>query len=184
MHKKIGLAGKSTSGKDAIADYIEQFYGYRKIAIGDPIRKELQTFLTEIFKETLNANHSFDVVIKAFESAVWDKPTTAEIRILLQWFGGLKRESDPNYWINKFKEELYTENFLIISDVRLPIEFDAIHEASGEIWLIDRPGLGNVGIPGHDTEIGLQDAKFDRIIMNDGTLQQLWAKIDFIFLNC
>jgi hypothetical protein len=179
--KKIGLAGKSGSGKDVVADFICVQFGYSKIAVADAIREEVQEFL----KESLSANllpGSFSLVVDAFVRAVWDKPTAPEIRVLLQWWGTeYRRSEDSNYWIKRLTQRLEQYDKLVISDVRVPDEMDAIRNAGGEIWLVERPGIGSVGIKNHFTETALADSKFDRIIYNDRTLDDLYVKITSLF---
>jgi hypothetical protein len=183
VSKIIGLAGKSGSGKDVVADYIGDNYGYKKIAVADAIRDECSEFLQLALQRMFSvAEPGYDLVISSFQSMIYEKPTPSGIRVLLQWFGTEYRCSqDPNYWVNILKTRMAENEFVVVSDVRLPVEIDAIHEAGGEVWFVERPGVASVGIPGHLTEIGLDGATFDRTILNDKTLKELRFKVDYIF---
>jgi hypothetical protein len=184
--KKIGLAGKSGSGKDVVADYICERYNYKKIAVADAIRDEAADFLKSTIGGTIySLNESFEQVVDAFVEAVWAKPTTPEIRVLLQWWGTeFRRSQDNNYWVKRLAERLDNEDCIVVSDVRTPDEIDAIHQAGGEVWFVERPGVGSVGIANHYTEVALEGATFDRNIMNDQTLEDLRSKVDYIFHEC
>jgi cytidylate kinase len=188
VKKKIGLAGKSGSGKDVVADYICDRYGYKKIAVADGIRDEANAFVQfalgiEAAKQDLPK--SFDVVLESFLQAIWAKPTPPEIRILLQWWGTeYRRSKDSLYWVKRLSERLDNDEQIVVSDVRTPDEIEAIRQAGGEVWFVERPGVGSVGIANHYTEVALEGAVFDRTILNDQTLEVLNQKIDFIFQEC
>ena len=177
----IGLAGKSGSGKDVVADYIGEKYGYQKIAVADAIRDEVADYLYEKFE----AIGMPEAALTQVASMVWEKPTHHSIRVLLQWWGTeYRRSQDSDYWVKILKNRMTGDTCIVVSDVRLPIEMDAIREAGGEVWFVERPGVAPVGIPGHLTEVGLEGAVFDRTITNDKSLTDLKAKVDFIFHEC
>ena len=183
------MAGKSGSGKDVAADHICDRYGYKKVAVADAIRDEVANFLYELIEGTQDTHFQdgphVAPVRDAFTEMVYAKPTSHPIRVLLQWWGvEYRRSQDPDYWVKQLVAKMPEENFVVVSDVRLPIEMDAIHAAGGEVWFVERPGVDPVGIPGHLTEVGLEGATFDRIIKNDTTLDELRAKVDFIFHEC
>lgn len=50
--KKIGLAGKSGSGKNVIADLMCSKHGYRQIAVADPLK-------IEVYDELVNPSEDF-----------------------------------------------------------------------------------------------------------------------------
>jgi hypothetical protein len=186
----IGLSGRSGSGKDEVADHLVRRYGYRKIAIADPIREEASAFLRDALElgawgmfdaTTIPLPGHFSVVIDAFIKAIWDKPTSPEVRVFLQWFGTYRRDQDPLYWIKLLTPRI-TNGLIVISDVRLPLEIDKIREAGGEIWDVYRPGTPSVGIANHDTEKYLDDIVGDKTIDNVSTLEDLFRKIDAFFL--
>lgn len=71
--------------------------------------------------------------------------------------------------------------FVAITDCRFRSEMDAVLAAGGEVWRIRRPETDErkVGIGGHASETemdSIPDHMFQRIIVNDGTLDQLQAK--------
>jgi hypothetical protein len=125
---------------------------------------------------------SFEVVLEAFEKAVYAKPTPPEIRVMLQWWGTeYRRSKDPDYWIKQLSNRLDNDFEIVISDVRLPDEMKTIRAHGGEVWLIERDGISHVGIAGHLTEHALEDVEFDRVIQNNGTLDDLENCIETLF---
>lgn len=185
MVKKIGLAGKSGSGKDLIADYIGERYNYQKIAVADAIREEVNTYIQyTLAREAARQDFppTFSLVLNAFKNAVWDKPTTPEMRVMLQWWGTeFRRSVDPHYWTNRLAERLKNEDSIVISDIRTPEEMVVVREAGGEIWFVERPGIGSVGIERHYTEVALEGATYDRVIVNDSTIDDLKQKVSELF---
>lgn len=119
------------------------------------------------------------------EKIAWINDNRKFLRSLLQYYGTeYRRSQDSDYWVKQLVAKMPEEDFVVVSDVRLPIEMDAIHAADGEVWFVERPGVDPVGIPNHLTEIGLDGATFDRKILNDESLEELRLKIDFIFKEC
>ena len=70
---------------------------------------------------------------------------------------------------------------VVISDVRFPNELRAIRAAGGQVWKIERSGAGLAGTAGqHASETsldGMPDEAFNRIIVNDGSLDDIAAAV-------
>lgn len=68
------------------------------------------------------------------------------------------------------------------SDLRFINEFDAVQKAGGLMVRVYRPMLAELGgVSNHASEEqqkGIPDSDFDVIITNDGTLEELYKKID------
>jgi hypothetical protein len=60
---------------------------------------------------------------------------------------------------------------VVVDDVRFPNEAQLIKSMGGQLWRIERPGLTDA--TGHSSEGGLADWEFDRVIVNDGTVEDL-----------
>lgn len=193
MH--IGLAGKSGSGKDLVADYIcGKLPSYEKIAVADGIREEANEFLSHaLLSASIDRGIvpiSFKVVWEAYTKSIWAKPTSPEMRVLLQWWGTeYRRNQDAQYWTKKLDMRLMQNltneekprNF-VVSDIRTPEEVAVVRANGGEVWFVERPGVESVGITNHYTEIALEGAKFDRKLLNNGTIGDLLLKVDEILV--
>lgn len=174
----IGLIGKMRSGKDTVAAYLAEKYGYTQFAFGD----ELKRYAYEIFGEPVDGK----------------KP-----RELLQWFGQTMRERDPDIWVRKCLEAVecaednvpskYDEDFrAVITDVRQPNEFSALR-SEGYV-LIRVEALEALRVQRaiesgdsfalrdltHDTETALDGYAADFTLQNDAGLPELYAQIDEI----
>lgn len=175
---KIGLAGRSGSGKDLIADFIGDRYQYHKIAIADGIREECTDFLQNALETFAPIPNEFNVVINAFTNAVWDKPTSPEMRVLMQWWGTEYRcAQDSEYWTKLLAKRLDNNDKIVVSDVRTPKEVDVIRRAGGQVWFVERHGVDSIGIAGHFTEVALDGFEFDWSVLNDGTKYNLFNSI-------
>lgn len=191
----IGLLGRLRSGKDEVARYFADNYGYMQFAFGD----ELKRYAHELFGEP----------------APDEKP-----RELYQWFGQTMRERDPDIWVRKCFEAIeldrdsipeylrraheYVTNGevvlsvparpfrAVVSDVRQPNEYDALKSAGYVLIRVEAPDAVRIDraiISGdvfnyadlvHDTETALDGYAADFTVTNDGTLDALHAQIDEI----
>jgi hypothetical protein len=187
VSKVLGLAGPSGSGKDEVADAAARF-GYQKWKVADQIRVEFAEFLEFALRQAAHIEglpDHFEDVVAAYKAAIWNKPTSPEARVGLQWWGtDLRRADDPDYWTRDMAKILSTGEQFVVSDVRIPLERDIIRSIGGEVWWIDRPGLQTVGLVGHATENSLGPEDCDRVLKNDSTLEVLTQKVDFIFRFC
>lgn len=188
--KVIGIAGRAKAGKDVCADYLCREFGYRKVSVAGPIRDEYEEFITAaLWNEAKHRDYpdSFRLVVQAYRTAVWNKPTSPEMRVALQWYGtDYRREQNAEYWNSALLAEISAGDQVVISDVRDPTEVRAIHSVGGEVWFIEgrATSLSPVGIPQHRTETALLSVDCDRIVANTGTIEQLYAKLDFIVRFC
>ena len=85
----------------------------------------------------------------------------------------------PDFWVMiaraKTQRIMADGRSVVIDDVRFPNEAAMIRDLGGELWRIDRPGVSYNG--DHSSEGGLEDITPDRVIVNDGTIDQLLEKI-------
>lgn len=68
---------------------------------------------------------------------------------------------------------------VVVPDARFVNEVEAVKSAGGLVWLVERPGAGLHGAHGeHTSETSLDDwGKFDAVIQNDGTFEDLEKKV-------
>ena len=113
------------------------------------------------------------------------KPTP---RLLLQLIGtNLFREQlHPNTWVNASFAN-YLNNAWIFTDVRFPNELEAIKKHNGITIRINRGLVERTGKmiqePEHISETALDNAKFDYVIENDGTIEKLIEQVKKILIK-
>lgn len=176
MTRIIGLAGHMGSGKDTVAKILSH-HGYRRTAFADALRNELAMV---IIAKQIPRDVPFYIRRTIFTmpaDELWQKPTTVRCRRLLQWWGTEYRRSvNPDYWIDIVRADI-AAGLWTISDVRFPNEAKLVHDLGGEIWRVDRDALFIGGIPNHVSE-RVASLPVDRIIDNNGTLDDLWRVVN------
>lgn len=177
----IGLIGKLRSGKSAAGDYLAFKYGYTQFAFGDELKRDFHRRYPEI-------------------------PRDPKPRAGYQFHGQFMREHyGENVWINacfgnvrdargssRYYGELPQPFRAVISDVRQPNEFSALQSAGYVLIRVSAPDgvrieravnsgdTFNYADLMHGTETALDGHLADFTVVNDGTLAELYAKIDEI----
>ncbi len=160
----IGLSGYARSGKDTVADFLVQSYGFERISFADPIRKILYD---------LNPSIDGEKLATMVDTYGWDiAKSKAEVREFLQVLGYSARQKiHPDVWVMAAFSTMSADKNYVIADVRFINEADKIKAFNGEIWRIERPGISAVN--DHISEHELNGYSFDWAIDNDGTVEQL-----------
>lgn len=178
----IGILGYKFSGKDTTADYLVKKYDFTKISFAQPL-KDICKILFNFDDEQLYGNK------KEVLDPRWGiSPRTAFQYIGTDMFRNKIKEIMPNvennFWVNlaidNYKNIIKNcpTNSVVIADVRFQNEIDAVKNNGGIIIKIVRPTLQNNDQ--HASE-NIGDLEGDFEILNDGTLENLYSKIDGIF---
>lgn len=173
----IGLIGKLRSGKDTVATYLAEKYGYTQFAFGDALKDDFHRRYPEI-------------------------PRDPKPRVGYQFHGQFMREQvGENVWIDACLESVFYEQEdarcsgatprpAVISDVRQLNEAEAlstrgyvlIHVEAPEALRIqravesgDRFALRDLT---HGTETALDGYVADFTVVNDAGLPELYEQID------
>lgn len=177
----LGLSGYARSGKDTIADYLVENYGFTRMAFADPMREALYRLNPRI-----NVGEMIGVSLKdAVDNLTWEglKSISPDIRGLLQRMGTeVGREMfGEDIWVNYALEKADSADRVVFADVRFVNEADAIHKHGGSLWRIERPG--NVAVNDHVSERALDEYKFDLYLNNYGTKELLFMGVDSLIGN-
>ena len=165
----IGLSGYAQSGKDEVAKILVSEYGFTRVAFADPIR-ELLYEMNPNFRDTL--------LQQAVDNHGWDEVKKDQsVRRMLQNLGvGARKTFGENFWVQQALRRVHFEENWVITDVRFKNEANAIKKYdNAELWRVKRPGVE--AINGHISEHDLDDYKFDQILKNEGTLEDLTAMV-------
>lgn len=175
----IGIHGKAGSGKDTIADYLVQHYGFRKDSLAAPLKRCVQ----DIFGISDAVMNDRELREKALPS--WPEWTT---RRLLQFVGTelFRTHIDPDIWVKGLCRrllEMEPSVDWVVPDVRFINEDRVLRQVFGKSYrLINVSRTGYVGapsgIPGHASEY--ETPTPDIRIANDGSLGDLYSKVDSI----
>lgn len=183
--KLIGVLGRKRSGKDTISDYMCKTYNFQKMSLAQPL-KDCCKILFNFSDEQLYGD------MKETIDPMWHTSP----RKALQYLGTSVFRNDinkllpginDNFWINSVIAKYLklcqsadnSDNVkVIISDVRFQNEIDEIHKKNGIIIKISRPSLEN--IDDHESEKNIDIMDGDYNIINDGSLEELYTKVDSI----
>lgn len=206
----VGIGHKARQGKDTAAEFLKGKYGFIIIHFADALYEECEN-CNILYNESDNIFYikSYDEDYYSFKNPPdyiidWIKsngdkesglPFNAEWiykgmedknGTLLQFWGTEFRRKtvDWNYWVNKVKDvtDKEPDRDYVIPDTRFKNEAQFIKGSGGEIWKIIRPDYNQIDRdPSHKSEVDLDDWEFDEVIINDGTIEELYEKIDRVY---
>jgi dephospho-CoA kinase len=166
---KIALTGRIRAGKDTVAEYLQESYGFNRYAFGNGIR---------------------DICKRAFPYLLeHGKP-----RALYQGVGQALREFDQDVWVKYLdrviEDECWPEDHIIITDLRQPNEYKHLREKGFFIVRVSssfKTRFTRAYLQGdtfsvqdfnHETEAYVDRFQVDYILSNDKTVDDLYREID------
>ena len=179
----LGITGLKGSGKDTAAAHLEARYGWSRCAFADKL-KTIATDLWDLSREQVHGS------IEAKETH--DERWGTTPRQLLQVLGTeVARQGHPETWIRYLLRRLASDRISAewgvepvrgwaTSDCRFPNEADAIRKHGGRILRVVRPGFDTGVANGHASEFSILAIKADYVVVNEGTLSDLYAAVDVI----
>jgi hypothetical protein len=179
---RIALSGRAGAGKNTVADIITRLTGAAQYSFAEALRKEVaavtlgeQPIPADLIRRSLSSKTLARLVLNLWHCQrrkmdPWAKPTHPSMRTVLQlWGTDYRRAEDPDYWVRMMK---VTGDKAVITDRRFENE--------------SLPGFTNVYVwrsefeaerPKHVSERLIKPASCHAIISNDGTLDELEAKV-------
>ena len=185
----IGIVGLIGSGKDTVAQRLVEKHGY----VRDSFAKSLKDAVSSMFNwdremlegDTTSSRHWREQPDK-FWSERFGKPVTP--RWVLQHFGTevMRGHMYDAIWVDSCIGRYKGQN-TVISDTRFVNEIKTIKAHGGIIICVKRgelPTQKQMQERGaHQSEWDWLDSKFDITIQNNGTLEELYAKVDDLIIS-
>lgn len=165
----IGLYGPSRAGKDSVAGYLVNDFGYEQRAMAAAIRAILLGLDPLLMDEEGNIWGLTDLFARC--DGDWDqiKAESKESVDLMIRLGQTCRDVlGETVWLDVVMPPVNSAQKIVISDVRQPNEYRAIKERGGEVWKISKPDTEKRGMDGL-----LEGYEFDARIDNRGSLVDL-----------
>ena len=170
----IGLNGYSRSGKDTVADIIRTIDPqFKRKAFADKL-KEVCSVITGIPVENFHNQEFKDRHLHGYNCT---------IREFLQIVGtdGLRRIW-PDIWVRALFDTFYSltdkrSTKWVITDCRFPNEAEVVKSYGGIVVRVNRGLPANL----HTSETALDHWKFDHVIDNNGTIEELHQKVLCLF---
>lgn len=199
----IGLAGQAGVGKNVIADYLREAYGFVQFAWSDALYAEVAAAFgvgdvllrlretKEVPTIALAGENCSDLAFidVLMAQGVKSGNTPLSPRQVLQWWGAeYRRAQDTGYWVNRAAESIaalrasvpYPEQvpqFFVESGTRFENERDWIHNNGGNVWHVYRDGHVAPG-QGHSSAEPLPVLSYERQIWNNDTIERLQRGVD------
>lgn len=193
----IGLSGPAGVGKDTVADYLVETHGFTKFSFSDALYREVSEAFRvpieelqrretkELSHVRLQARYCADESFRAImldTLPMWEHEFSPRW-VLQRWGTDYRRAQDPDYWIKKTaawvqawldvtKDDGEQHAGLVNASVRFPNERAFIEKLNGVIWHLRRKDTG-ASQQDYISEKGLDILPDDRVIHNNGTVEQL-----------
>lgn len=174
--KLIGIHGKAGSGKDTIGEYLTAHHSFLKFSFAAPLKAMIDT---------------------AFGPIDWDDRVTKEQplpllgkspRQLAQTLGTEWGRNciHPDVWVILAEcqvKDIETASWpqdadvqgIVYTDLRFENEATWIRNRGGEVWHLRRD---TAGVIDHPSENGIAFRENDRVILNRGTISELYAAVE------
>ena len=180
----IALTGLARSGKDTVGQHLVT-RGFTRVALADELKKAalaLDPLVPDVDPADPTITPSGYVRLSEYVFAFgWeDAKTNPEVRRTLQRLGTEAgwMFHGKDLWTQRVEGVMAeSDGPFVITDLRMPHEAEWVRCLGGAIWRVERPGTGLAAAQGtHVSEAGGFDV--DRVVVNDGTLEQLHEKVD------
>lgn len=183
----IALTGRMRSGKDAAAAYLADNYGYTRFAFGDELKRYYHELFGPSETKPREGYQTFGQFCRERDPDIWLRKCFEAITA---------RERQDNVYYDMPWNAHHRQPFrAVISDLRQPNEYEALKNAGYVIIRITAPealridraiksaDTFNLRDLTHDTESHVDTFAVDYEIVNDGTLAELYEKIDEVIRN-
>tara|TARA_B100001287_G_scaffold274730_1_gene280696 strand:- start:11410 stop:12021 length:612 start_codon:yes stop_codon:yes gene_type:complete len=184
----IGICGLIGSGKGSAADILVEEHNFTKISFADKLKDGVASVFNwdrQKLEGDTDSSRAWREEPDKFWSKEVGKPITP--RLVLQLFGTdcMRDGFFDGIWVSVVKQHLLhdTTKDYVIPDVRFPNEANMIHSLNGQVWQVKRGAdpvwfrmYQDIGVEPkdvHESEWRWANVKFDGIISNNGTFDDL-----------
>jgi len=204
----IGICGFIGSGKDTVADYLVNFHEFRRESFASTLKDAVsavfgwdRTLLEGRTKEAREWREQVDT----WWAERLDMPTLTPRWVLQYWGTEVCRKAfHDDIWIASLENKLRnSKDHVVISDCRFPNEISSIRNAGGKIIWVKRGELpdwyqyalaanqldSNLAINElkmrkiHASETAWVGTDFDKIIENDGSIEDLYTQASSLLVD-
>lgn len=212
MSQIIGIVGFIGSGKDTVADYLVNFHGFRRESFANSL-KDAVSKVFGWDRELLEGRSKQSREWRETRDEWWSKRLKKDItpRWVLQYWGTevVRKGFHDDIWVASLENRLRkSTDDIIITDCRFPNEIKAIRNAGGRVvrikrgpepewfddarsmnkgpnrnmnWALSKHNIEKLGI--HASETAWVGTKFDEVLNNDGTIEELYHQIERDIIN-
>ena len=204
----IGISGFQGAGKDTVADYLQNIYGFKRDSFAATLKDAVAAVFgwdRELLEGRTTESRAWREQVDAWWANRLNMPNLTP-RLVLQLWGTevARRAFHDDTWIASLENKLSkAHNDIVITDVRFPNEIQAVRNAGGVVirvvrgpepaWYhlainansggqIAKEMLADVGV--HPSEWAWIGTKFDAVIDNNADgLDPLFAQVKDLVLS-
>jgi len=171
----VGIAGLPRTGKDTIAEYLEDRYGFEVTSFARPLKEATKALFH------LDDFEAFDDAVKDMPIQPWNL-SPREMWCALA--DGVKYRFGDDIFVKLWAHQvmLGDADNIVVSDVRYEAEADMVRKMGGKIIHLSRPDAPRLAgqIAQHSSNKGIEVKVGDYVLSNDGSLDELYGKVDDI----
>ena len=204
MAKIIAICGFIGSGKDTVADYLVNIHGFRRESFANSLKDSVSAVFgwdRDMLEGRSKQSREWREQVDPFWSARLKMPKLTPRWVLQYWGTEVCRQGfHDDMWIASLENKLRTStDNVVISDCRFPNEIKSIKQAGGIIVCVKRGiqphwldiamqanrGSGNAqdwlkNEKIHASETAWVGTKFDVVLDNNGTLDELFSQVQHL----
>lgn len=207
----IGICGFQGSGKDTIADYLQNIYGFKRDSFAATLKDAVAAVFgwdRELLEGRTKESRAWREQVDPWWAARLNMPDLTPRLVLQKWGTEVARKSwHDDIWIASLENKLSkAHNDIVITDVRFPNEIQAVKNAGGIVIRVVRgpePSWYGIALAANNnppqpnastdilTQLGIHASewawigtKFDAVIDNNADgLDPLFAQVKNLVLD-
>ena len=171
----IGLYSPAPqSGKSTFAEHLHKAYNFHRDSLAAPLKSMLDAlFRKACYPENSNNVPNFGGILEISKRTNIPFFQGKTYRELCQSLGDWGRdEVSTDMWVDTLLERTFEYDAVVIDDVRFPNEAKAIRGRGGFLIKIIRDSATRPN--DHHSEGGLENEKFDAVLTNNGSIEELF----------
>lgn len=164
----IAITGPKESGKSTVAQFLHETYGYSRVRFADPLKAMLGAYgLSEYELEGAGKQQPCQLL-------GGHTPRYAMQSLGTGWGRDMMSKT---FWTDAWSRRVGhgLGGYVVAEDLRFCTEEFVARLHGGTIWRIERPGLYSTD--DHVSEQEQRLIKYDRLFINDSTIDDLLAKV-------
>jgi dephospho-CoA kinase len=180
--RKLAICGRARSGKDTVANYLEETFAFTKFAFADDMKHLLHKLFPHISDQP-KPRRAYQVFGEGLRNL--DLPGADHV-----WIDACMRKVNAHIWWHSEVDNRGAN--VVITDLRMQLELDYLRKNGFTIIRVTAPDEGRIARAiaagddftvhdlTHETELAIDSFTVDYEIHNDGSIDDLKRKIDEI----
>jgi hypothetical protein len=209
MSSIIAICGFMGSGKDTVADYLVNFHGYKRESFANSLKDAVSNVFgwdRELLEGRTKQSREWREQVDPFWSTRLKMPKLTPRYVLQYWGTEVVRKGFHNdMWVASLEHRLLqSKDDIVITDCRFPNEIKALKNIGAKVlrvkrgaepewyehaknynkgqkrigWALGKHALDTANV--HASEYSWVGSKFDAVLENNSTVEDLYASIEQI----